>query len=140
MLKKIKLQIVKNNFNRNKIYIQKRNSISYISFFYSLQDSLCMCLKISMQFEGCLFFQFSIPSNVSKEALISLHTPYHEKCFKAHKTISKQYVDCARNNFCFVLWLLSLGSMSIQVIMEKGPKSSKRFLVEELGFKMYTFN
>ena len=43
--------------------------------FYSSQDSLCKCLKISMQVDGCLFFQFSIASNVPKETLIFVHSP-----------------------------------------------------------------
>ena len=45
--------------------------------FYSSQDSLCKCLKISMQVDGCLFFQFSIASNVPKETLNFVHSPLY---------------------------------------------------------------
>ena len=65
-------------FSVEKIHIF-RNVIQFPTFlvFYSSQDSLCKCLKISMQVYGFLFFQFSIASNASKETLISLHTPLY---------------------------------------------------------------
>ena len=47
---------------------------TFLDFYWS-QDSLCKCLKISMQVDGCLFFQFCIASNAPKETLNFLHTP-----------------------------------------------------------------